>query len=63
MKVYKNDDMWKRDMAEKQAEVHNLQIRVKELSEENQKLKDDLAKIKNNLPEEYRKLQFKLNYQ
>jgi len=54
MKVYKNDDMWKRDMAEKQAEVHNLQIRVKELSEENQKLKDDLAKIKNNLPEEYR---------
>jgi predicted nucleic acid-binding Zn-ribbon protein len=55
--------MWKRDMAEKQAEVHNLQIRVKELSEENQKLKDDLAKIKNNLPEEYRKLKFKLNYQ
>ena len=34
-----------------------------ELSEENQKLKDDLAKIKNNLPEEYRKLKFKLNYQ
>ena len=38
-KLLSREDMWKKEIAEMQEQVHGLQLRVKELSEEIEKIK------------------------
>lgn len=37
------EDMWKKTVAESQLEIHTLQMRVKELSDENDNLRKQLG--------------------
>ena len=43
-KALTREDMWKKEVAEMQEQVHGLQIRVKELGEELNKIKSINAK-------------------
>ena len=44
------EDMWKKEVADMQKQVHTLQIRVKELSEELNKIKSINAEKSNDEP-------------
>ena len=48
-KVMTKEDIYKKDIAELQSSIHHLQIRVKELVEENEKLKSQIGDWKNSL--------------
>ena len=43
-KVMTMEDIYKKDIAELQSSIHHLQMRVKELSEENREMKEQISK-------------------
>ena len=43
-KVMTKEDIYKKDSAELQSSIHHLQMRVKELSEENREMKEQISK-------------------
>ena len=43
-KVMTKEDIYKKDIAELQSSIHHLQMRVKELSEENREMKEQISK-------------------
>ena len=47
--VMTTEEMMKKEIAEMQSSIHHLQIRVKELIEENEKLKSQIGDWKNSL--------------
>ena len=47
--VMTTEEMMKKEIAEMQSSIHHLQIRVKELVEENEKLKSQIGDWKNSL--------------
>ena len=47
--VMTTEEMMKKESAEMQSSIHHLQIRVKELIEENEKLKSQIGDWKNSL--------------
>ena len=47
--VLTTEEMMKKEIAEMQSSIHHLQIRVKELIEENEKLKSQIGDWKNSL--------------
>ena len=47
--VMTTEEVMKREIADMQASIHHLQIRVKELVEENEKLKSQIGDWKNSL--------------
>ena len=47
--VMTTEEMMKKEIAEMQSSIHHLQIRVKELIEENEKLKSQIGDWKNRL--------------
>ena len=42
--VMSKEDIYKKEIAEMQSSIHHLQIRVKELSEENREIKEQISK-------------------
>ena len=42
--VMTKEDIYKKDIAELQSSIHHLQMRVKELSEENREMKEQISK-------------------
>ena len=47
--VMTTEEMMKKEIADMQSSIHHLQIRVKELVEENEKLKSQIGDWKNSL--------------
>ncbi len=47
--VMTTEEMMKKEIAEMQSSIHHLQMRVKELVEENEKLKSQIGDWKNSL--------------
>tara|TARA_B100000683_G_C12175763_1_gene426271 strand:+ start:194 stop:400 length:207 start_codon:yes stop_codon:yes gene_type:complete len=47
--VMTTEEVMKKEIAEMQSSIHHLQIRVKELVEENEKLKSQIGDWKNSL--------------
>ena len=47
--VMTTEEMMKKEIADMQSSIHHLQIRVKELVEENEKLKSQISDWKNSL--------------
>jgi len=47
--VMTTEEIMKKEIAEMQSSIHHLQIRVKELVEENEKLKSQIGDWKNSL--------------
>lgn len=47
--VMTTEEVMKKEIAEMQSSIHHLQIRVKELVEENEKLKSEIGDWKNSL--------------
>ena len=47
--VMTTEEMMKKEIADMQSSIHHLQIRVKELIEENEKLKSQIGDWKNSL--------------
>ena len=47
--VMTTEEIMKKEIAEMQSSIHHLQIRVKELVEENEKLKSEIGDWKNSL--------------
>ena len=47
--VMTSEEMMNKEIAEMQSSIHHLQIRVKELIEENEKLKSQIGDWKNSL--------------
>ena len=43
-KVMTKEDIYKKEIAEMQSSIHHLQMRVKELSEENREIKEQISK-------------------
>ena len=43
-KVMTKEDIYKKERAERQSSIHHLQMRVKELSEENREIKEQISK-------------------
>ena len=44
VKIMTPEEMMKKEIADMQASIHHLQMRVKELSEENHKMKEQISK-------------------
>ena len=44
VKIMTPEEMMKKEIADMQASIHHLQMRVKELSEENYQMKEQLSK-------------------
>ena len=42
--VMSKEDIYKKEIAEMQSSIHHLQVRVKELSEENREMKEQISK-------------------
>ena len=42
--VMTTEEMMKKEIAEMQSSIHHLQVRVKELSEENREMKEQISK-------------------
>ena len=43
-KVMTKEDIYKKEIAEMQSSIHHLQVRVKELSEENREMKEQISR-------------------